>query len=267
MFTPIVVVLALVLLFLIIGIILALIPIRYRAKASTGEDGHTARAKVTYLFGLVNFWFVYKDGEVKKRLRIAGLTVWGTKKKPPPGSVPKETAVYVPKAVQLVEADDEDDIVPKVERAAPIKPPLKERFNSAKERFFSIKKQISEVIHHPDRKRITKWIWRAIKKTIKALKPKRIEISGTVGFADPATTAQLVGGISVFATIWQLQEYIRIKPKMEADKTEISLCANVQGSISLAKLLSPNLGLGIKLGMLMLIRKIQNKVTKRGRKK
>jgi len=259
MFTPAAVVLAIVLIFLVIAVLLALVPIRYQAKASTGEAGHTARIKVTYMFGLLSFWFVYKDGEARQRICLAGRTIWGTKKKPPPESSPKPTEPkpYVP---QKIELEDTDEIVPKVERTAPVKPPLIQRFQN-------IKNQIYEIVHHPDRKRIPRWIWRAVKKTIKRLKPKRIEIAGSVGFADPATTAQLVGGINVFAIIWQWQDYIRVKPKFDIDTTEINLCINVKGSISIAKIASPTLWLGIKLGVLMLFRKIQNKITRKGKLK
>jgi len=260
---------AFVLLILLIIIILLAIPIKYEAYALIKNGQRIIRAKVTYPF--VNYIFINKKGETKTQLKIAGRIFGGSQnKKEIPATAPKtekpkplhsETtkAIEAPSTTKTVKKDP-------VEKPPP-KPPPKENFLlRLKNRFITTRDKVYNVIHHPDRKRFTKWTITAIKKTIRTLKPQGIEIKGTVGFADPALTGLLVGGAGVFATVANLQAFIEIAPKFNIEETEITLKASIVGKLSLLKFIWPTITWAIKCGTVLLFRKIQNKIIG-GRKK
>jgi len=252
---------ALALLLLLIIVVLLAIPIKYNAVAVTKGGKYSIRVRAKYLFA--TYTYIRKTGETKTQLKVAGRVLRNSQDK---SKTEQKTEKSISKESKT---SDESTTSKKSTTTKPkgfhtsstVQKPKDNFFTRTKERFITTRDKIYSIIYNPDRKRFTRWTITAIKKTIRSLKPKRISIEGTVGFADPALTGLLIGGTDAFATVANLRDHIQIAPKFDIDQTEINLKAKIEGKLSLLKFVMPTISWATKCGTVLLFRKIQNKIS------
>jgi len=245
----------------IIAIILLAIPIRYRFSAKYGgEEGTQLFVKASYLFGLVGIVSEHKDGEMQTKIRVA----WRTLKNKDKPAAEKKAKVAVnaenfnisvtPDIVNITPADT----APEEKK----KEPLREKLARYKEKYENIKAIANDIWTYPDRKLITSLTLRALKSMWRAIRPKHIKITGTIGLSDPANTAYIMAIYAIVAEFLQVQRWVRIAANFEAPVIQVN--AYVKGSCSILRLLLPIIWLTIKRPIRKLIKIL---LFRKGRKK
>ena len=240
---------------LILTVVMCLGRIRYRVDANIG-DNTTALIEVKYLLRLVHCVIRYKDGKFDNRIRVAWIRLGEEKppkvKKP---HKPKKTKTLPAKShtdAQVVSTPQDD---PKLKPAtdAPTPPPKKstpkseppspEPEDEKKDRLKPLK-QAKAVLTHPDLKTIIGLCFQCMQKLFKALKPKRLDISGVVGFDDPAATGWFMGAYEAAAGIMELKSKIRLLGSYHEKALHLDIKA--RGRACMGRLLWPFLWLYLK---------------------
>jgi len=175
---------------LLLAIVLCLGRIRYRVDTHIGSDT-TAFIEIKYLMRLVHCVITYKDGKFDNRIRVAWMRLG--KEKPP--------KVVKPRKAKKSRKDDKS----KTLKSPPLPEPEKEK----KDRLKPLK-QAKAVLTYPDLKTIIGLCFQCLQKFAKALKPKRLNISGIIGFDDPAATGWFMGAYEAAAGMINLRQKIRL---------------------------------------------------------
>lgn len=264
---PIAAAIALVLAVLILVIILSIIPIRYRINGNINKTGEanttTLVAKVSYLFGLVGYVVQYEEGKLRRGLRIAWHTFYG-KEKPEEDSIEPDTTVN-PNAkasailkrlnVEIpVETEPPDDITPTEEPRTT----LRQKFAALKAKLADIQSMKNAVLTYPNRKFIMEQAWRTAKKILKRLLPRKLNISGTVGFEDPSTTGFFFAAYGVILSTFGLGNKVHISCLFDTPDTVIKLNTYAKGSFSIARITVPVIRLILRRQVRTLIKDILN---------
>ena len=260
--------LLLVVFIIVLTLILISIPVRYNVKANTGAGReHTAFVKASYLFRLVRGRYIYENGEGKLEAYIAWFDL-GKRLNAPKVEKPEEDPghqeAYTPensKILAMIEKYVEPDSSAKpdeAEEAPPVTPGSKPKFSdkikSIKEKYAELKRKKDAVLTYPNRKIIMELTWRMVKKIFKVLKPKHFNIYGTVGFEDPSKTGMFIGLYEVFAELLKIRKNVRIGGNFDTPTTAIALYIDVKGSINIARMTLPIIGLLIKKPIRTLIK-------------
>ena len=221
-------ILALFLLIILLTFILMAAPIRYEVSANVGEKT-TATIKVSYFFRLIYFVYKYDDNIGTSTLRILGF-----RKKMNFGDFkPKNDDSAKKEILQKL----------KLNKGKNKEKEANEHENEEKLGLGKIVGSIRTVLTYPHRKTIINLSLCAIKKTCKVLKPKKINISGIIGFEDPATTGFFLGAYECLAGMLKARQHIRLAGDFNASSTTVQLELFVKGSISGLRLTWPILWL------------------------
>ena len=206
---------------LLIVIFLA-IPVRYKVDATTGRgDENTAFVRVTYLFGLVRATYEYLNSNGTLKIRIFGIPVRRKKRQLPDAE--KKT----PDTPETVKAQ-------KTEKARADKPK-----RPIKERFANIKDNVTKVWTYPNRKKIVTLTLKMLKRLWKIIKPKKLNIFGEVGFADPSQTGFLFAAYGVAQGFLNIRKYVQLSGNFDTPHTVVQLDIYAKGSISVARMILP----------------------------
>jgi len=227
---------------LLIAIFMA-IPVRYKVDASTGRDGQNiAHIRATYLFGLVRITYEYLNGEGATKIRIFGIPFRKKKQKSVDSKIESTDQRKLAKEVKKAK---------KTKKAAkPDKPIIK--------RLKGIKDNITVILTYPNRKTIISLIKKMLKKQWKVLKPKKLNISGEVGFADPSKTGFLFAAYGVVAEFLNIRKHIQLSGNFDTPNTVVMLDIYVKGSINTLRIALPILNLILKKPIRKLIKDIIN---------
>jgi len=253
---------------IVLTLILISVPIRYNVKAKTGVGGeHTAFVKVSYLFKLVRGRYVYENGEGKLETYIAWFDLGKRLNAPKTENhedAPPHQEPHTPensKILAMLEKYVEPNGPAKpgeCEETSPATPSPKQKFSdklkSIKENYAKFKSKKDAVLTYPNRKIIMELTWRTVKKIIKTLKPKHFDISGTVGFADPSQTGLFIGMYEALAEPLKIRKNVRLSGNFDTPATVIDLQIYVKGSINIARMTLPIIGLIIKKPIRTLIK-------------
>jgi len=268
---PIAATLALVAALLLLTIILMLIPIRYRVHAVHGGEGGTnATAKASYLFGLIGYVVRYEAGTLRRGLRIAWHTFYGKEK--PAEEIEKladdfdmnEKAAAVLKRFNIDPPPQIDDSPASVEvdNGHPQKPEpprtIREKFADIKAKLADINSMKDAVLTYPHRKFIMDQAWRTFKKIMNIILPKKLDISGIVGFEDPSKTGFFFAAYGVILSIFDLGNKVRISCLFDTPDTVIKLNAHAKGSFSIARITVPVIRLILRRQVRTLIKDLLN---------
>jgi len=243
-------VLAIVLLLLTI---LCLGRLRYSVNAKVG-DNNTAYVEVSYLMRLVHFVQDYRDGKSESVTKIAGIRLGESKPrkkkrkaKPPKSDKHATTKEYASKEasqaiskVVPVEGSSEEAASTPTQLSTTAKPdskkndhttkktttPESEKLEKEKKDRLKPLKQAKAVLTYPDRKIIMNLCLRFIKKLLKALKPKHLDIHGVVGFDDPCTTGWAMGAYEAAVGVTGLRHKVRILGNYLEKALELNIEAN-----------------------------------------
>lgn len=228
----------------LLAILFIAIPVCYKIDANTGRgDQNTVHVRATYLFGLVRITYEYLNGEGATKVRIFGIPL--RKKKQ------KQANLKTPNKRKLAKESK------KAKKAVKPKMPNKPK-RSIIERLKGIKDNISMVLTYPNRKIIIDLVKKMLKKQWKVLKPKRFNISGEVGFADPSQTGFLFAAYGVVLEFLDIRKHIQLSGNFDTPNTVLILDIYVKGSVSAIQVVLPILNLVRKKPMRKLIKDIIN---------
>ena len=202
---------ALLLSIVLIAALLAIIPVRYDAKVAVGDET-TAIVRVSYFFRLIYFVYEYRKDVRKTTLRIVGFRKKLAIDKSEPSTKKNKKKVY------KQDESESDGIID----------------------------TIQSVLTYPHRKIIMDLCISALKKMSKHLKPKKIDISGVIGFEDPAHTGWLLGAYEALAGIFKIRQNVRLYGDFNVSSTVVKLDVFVKGSISIASVSWPFVWLAVQ---------------------
>jgi len=232
--------------FVLLAAIFMAIPVRYNVNVNTGRDGQNiAHVRATYLFGLVCMTYEYLNGEGATKIRILSIPL-GKKKQPP-----SDSKIKSPNKRKLAK---EAKKAKKSEKTA--KPGKPER--SIIKKLKGIKDNVTAVLTYPNRKTIIDLVKKMLKKQWKVLKPKKMNISGVVGFADPSQTGFFFAAYGVVAEFLNIRKHIQLSGNFDTPSTVVMLDIYVQGRISALRMVLPILNLVRKKPIRKLIKEIIN---------
>jgi len=105
--------------------------------------------------------------------------------------------------------------------------------NNFRKKIENIKSTINTVMTYPNRKIVTRLTVDLLKRQLQLLKPKKIIVHGTVGFADPAQTATIMGVYAVAAEVLNLRQNINIAADLHAANFAADLNFQIKGRVSM----------------------------------
>jgi len=232
---------------LLLVLVLLAIPIRYTVNIENGEareDGTNASVRVSYLFKLIRAYYDYKNGDGQLKIRVLWFAVGEKKKK-----IKAHVETDMPAENESTESgpiEDKPD-----ETARPSK--FQRFFKSAKDKIERINHNANTVLTYPNLKTIISLSVNALRKIFKILKPKYFDISGTVGFADPSRTGLFIGFYEAITQTLKIRKNVRLAGNFDTPHTTAELRVVVRGSINIARLLLPVIGLLLKKPIHILI--------------
>jgi len=215
--------LALVLAIMLLMVILAIAPIRYNVKISTMQPT-TALVKVSYFFRLIYFVYEYNENKSNTTLRILGF-----RKKLDFDNLITEKKTREKKTLE--KKNNEKKVKPKEKK-------------SSKDR--GIIETIQSVLTYPQRKTIMDMCMRTMKKYMRIIKPKKFNISGVIGLADPASTGFFLGMYEAVAGVLGIRRSIRLSGDFESESVTARLNIIIEGRVSFARLSIPFVWLALQ---------------------
>ena len=270
--------LLLVLFVVVLTLALISIPIRYKIDAVTGAGRHTLHAKFSYLLGLVRGGYIYQDGKGQRTLYIAWFNLAKKEEPKPTGETDAEGSQTVTKLLSVLEkvsgpGDETPQSVTKevpspAKLAKPAPPKAQKQAKKDhdhkehvpwKEKYAKFKAMKDQVLNYPNRRAVTALVLGAVKKIFKRLKPKHLDIFGTIGFADPSQTGTFLGVYECAASLLKIRNNVRLGGNFETDTTAMDLQAHVKGSINTMRILLPILGLWLKKPIRILVKDLRRK--------
>jgi len=195
--------------------------IRYRVNASIGDD-KMANVEVSYLMRLVHFVLVYRDGELDNRVRIAWMKIGEEK----PHKRKRKSKSAEAKDDVRKESDYANKDAGSISASKSKPPPDGDGSPEAgeKDRLKPLK-QAKAILTYPDRKIIMSLCLRCLKKFVRALKPKYLDVYGVIGFDDPCTTGWAMGTYEAAAGIMQLRHKVRLYGNYQEKALELAIKA------------------------------------------
>ncbi|MCL2361892.1 MAG: hypothetical protein FWC73_08790 [Defluviitaleaceae bacterium] len=253
--------LALLLLLLIFLLIACLGKIRYRINARVGDET-SAQVEVSYFLWLVKYAVDYTDSKMETQGRIAWVRLGKEKTAPPkPAPPPKSTTYKTTKTIKPVETTKTAETkAPPSPRKEVKQAPQKQTGEKVKKEKQEKKdplgfiKQAREFMSENEVKKIIGLTFQCMGKFLKALRPKHIDISGIVGFDDPATTGWTMGAYEAIVGISGLKPHIRILGSYH--EKALRLDVNTRGRTRLGSLIWPFIWLTFKMPVRRLIFKL-----------
>jgi len=119
--------------------------------------------------------------------------------------------------------------------------------------FIEKAKQVRATLTEIDVKTIIGLVFQCLYKFIKAIKPKRLDISGIVGFDDPAATGWFMGAYEAAAGVTRLRPHIRLLGSYHEKALRLDIQAH--GRFRLGRLFTPFIWLYLKKPIRTLIHK------------
>jgi len=246
------------LLFVLILILLVLfVPFWYRAEGSYNNGNVTGYGRASWLLGLLSLTF---DDTNTITARVLGIRVWRFTEQKTPEATPSPAETKVETKTQSTEktvnnitaetnpppANTAKNKIPSYseqkqeeQQSDEPKKSIKGKFTEFSSKIKNTWDQIQYYKNHPDRSEIISQAKLLIKRTIKSVLPKRLEISGTYGFEDPSQTGFATAGISIVTQF--VYPRIRINTKPDFTQQVINLSLLVKGKIWIIALLVPML--------------------------
>jgi len=209
--------------------LLLFVPVRYKAKANTQGANIDVEADGSWLLKFVRLRYIRKAGEDDLRVyifwfyrmrnddeeKIETPTIHGKKK--------AENLITDKLETEFIEHPSTRDKEPTVpEKNAEPKPKQDKGIGRIKE----IANQIRYYLNYPNRDIIISATWDLVKRLFKKLRPKKLRLTGEVGFESPHLTGYL------FAVLGALCLPISgLKPNFDERILSLNLCA--RGRLSL----------------------------------
>ena len=261
------IILFLLILLLVLGTIILIVPIRYRAEWDFLKKNARVRGRITWFFYLIYMRFYYEE-EFRMQVRVFGFKVFDSENG---GDKPKKTKtgqeenkdaddLTAWETEMEAEAKEEAELAKQIaERkievseentSEKVKKSLSEKIEVIKSKIQDMLRKIKDFIakiqdgklkveHYLElwNKEETQITFDRAKnklgRMIKALLPQKWKVTGEIGFTDPCATGQLMGALGAMYPI--LGNKVQIVPNFE--EQVINLEGNLKGHIRLGNLL------------------------------
>lgn len=197
---------------LALPVVLLAVPVKY----SVDSENTNVTVRVTYLLRLVRCTFEYREGTAKTDLRVLFFEIGKKKSKKKQKKQPVMKGDY----------KKPEKEPPKIKQVLPKKP--------------------AKSLTYAQGKTIIKLVVPVIKKILRRIKPKYIDISGTIGFPCPADTGLFFAAYESVAGIMGLRNKIRLAGEFNTDITIVKISAKIRGKINMLRITLPMLGLLLK---------------------
>lgn len=235
----------------ILAAIIFLTPLQYQIKGAIGSNTNVS-IFISWLFRLVTAGFTYENGKSSFYFRIAFFNLTDRNKKPK--KILKKPQPVSPEAEQPKDDRPETD-QPPLKKTKPKKQKLpKSEKKKEKNLIGTIRNYISQlkaVLTYPERKIIMSLVMRFFKKTVHALKPKKIRLKGVVGLSDPFVTGLLLGAYEACSGMFKLRRDIQLEG--DFNKKTIDMDVFLAGRISMCSVFYPVIWLITRRPILRLV--------------
>jgi len=118
---------------------------------------------------------------------------------------------------------------------------------------FAIINRIKAALTYPDRKIIMSLTMQSLQKLCRALKPRIFDISGIIGFDDPATTGWFMGAYEAITSLFGIRPHIKLWGSYHEKALDLDI--EIEGRASLGRLVWPFFWLYLKRPIRKLIHK------------
>ena len=211
---------------------LLFVPMKYEGSFRTGgqEDGPAFHIKVRCLAGLVSWATQMEKGQRKTVTTILGVPFEKDDQllSPEPSTQESEPLASIYAALEDAR---EKLAVPETKIPTPEKPP------TLKEKFTKMRNRIKEVLTYPHLKFIIGETIDTLKDLWHIIRPKKLKISGTIGFDDPSKTGMFFAAYGVAADIFKLGSHVKLMCAFDTQKTILELNAHASSRSSIARII------------------------------
>jgi len=270
--------LPIVLLLLIILFILCLGRVKYNVEAQVGDD-NSAHVEIRYFMRLIRVAISYAGGETQVRGRIAWVRIGEDKPKKKKKlrrrksqkkrraeaidiSIDSDKFTSLSDVIDYAKSErakskpdaEDDEAVDSTKTSVETKTSTSSDSSASQEKSPdpeadekdspSLLKQVKAVLTYPDLKTIIGLAFQCLHKFVKALKPKRLDISGVVGFDDPAATGWFMGAYEAATGVTGLRPYIRLLGSYHEKALRLDIVT--YGRFRLGRLFTPFIWLYLK---------------------
>lgn len=202
-------------------ILLSAVPVKYSAKVCRDESTELF-VRASWFFRLVRFVYENRGGAERMDFRVLFFKIGVKKKKP---------SRKVAKAVEKK---------PQAEKPLERPPPQK------KEGFTKRLENARNVLTDLQLKSIIKPVLATMRKIVRRLLPKYIDVSGVVGLPCPFETGLLFGVYETVAGVFRFRDKVRLSGDFDTDVMVLRVNAEVRGRFSALSLALPVIQLILK---------------------
>ena len=181
---------------LLLVLLLALFyPIGYRADADYDKRPYVT-VRAWWLLHALSFAYVRDTGGEHMRIRVLGKLMGGKRARKAGNGPAKKAEEREPVAVEITPpekpAGQPGTSTKKAEKKTPEK---KEKGPPWWEKLAAICRNALAVLRYPERQDIQRRAWVMVKRLLRALLPKRLRLTGVIGFESPDQTGMAIGAI------------------------------------------------------------------------
>ena len=207
----IIVVVLLVILAVTLGVValVLFVPVRYKCEGDIHGKKFIGCARVSWLFGFVAL-VLNKDSELT--VTVLGIRIW---------RLTEDLSS---------EKSDKEPQAPDSPEEPPPKLGLRARFSKFIDDLRQAKRAIAEFRSFPNKGEIFSQTKLLVRRTLKAVVPRRLELTGIFGFDDPSRTGHLTGVISAIVPF--AYPHVRLKLAPDFSRQVVELRLFVEGKIT-----------------------------------
>ena len=208
---------------LLLFVIVLLSPLSYKVMALKDAKASAASVRVSWLFGIVRFWFKYIDDDTETRFSIFGIKL---------KCESEDNGDKPQKQKKRKKPEKKEKKSGETSRFNPLNllsKRSKHSKNEPEEKFGFIK----DIIDFPDKKEILRLLILLTKRIFKAIKPRHFYLSGEIGLEEPDKTGLLFAllsiirvfaGKNIYLTANFHEEVLKIDFKMKGYTNVLKLC-------------------------------------------
>jgi len=235
---------------LVFTLLVMIVPFWYKCEGNYNDGNLTGYARISWLLGLIS---ITADSSNTLTVRLLGIRVWRYTESPTVNPAADNSCSSTPSPISKVLENPPNamDASPhpankswrhskdehKEQQNTEQPKSIKTRFTETIDKIKNIWSKIKYYKNHPDRYEIISQAKLLIIRIIKAVLPKRLELSGIYGFEDPSQTGFATGGISILAQFIHPRIIINAKPDFTRQVIDITLL--VKGKIIVITILIP----------------------------
>ena len=207
-----------------------LVPVCYKCEGNIDGMQFMGNARASWLFGLVAI-VMHSDGAVD--LRLLGIRIWRfVSQDPEPSaqsSAPEKCEEPAPEGFKEPSQKERERANAENQEPDRRKQKLKDRVSELTGKLRGVWHTIESIKDYPDKDEIFRQALRLVRSLLAAAMPKRLELSGDLGFEDPSSTGYAAGAVSVISAFSYPRITLRVAPDFSREVFKLRLL--VRGKI------------------------------------